>query len=372
MRIAIDTRDLRLASTGTKTYLQELVNAMRLSHAPELVFLELDSAIGIRKRFFTSGIWHKLLQHLFTAIWKQVLLPFLCWQNRVDVLICTDYTLPLLPCGAKKMVVFHDALFFDHPEYYPRLWLFYFKLTAVKAANSASTIVTPSLFSKQRLLHHFPQWSSKIQVIAEGPKTWAAESALSLAGQKCIEQLGDTPYFLHIGVMEKRKNLPQLIKAFASLVTNHPVKLVLIGSSNHKKNSDGAAMVCQLIKEHKLEEHVLLPGYLPDGDLPFFYKKAIAYVFPSTYEGFGIPVLEAFQYQLPLLIATGSSLQEVAGDAALNFDPAHEQALATAMEKLLMDELLRVQLIQKGTMQLAKFSWRQTAHEFISLAGKLP
>lgn len=372
MRIAIDTRDLRLASTGTKTYLQELVKAMRLSQAPELVLLELDSAIGARKRLFSSGIWHKLWQHIFTAIWKQMLLPFLCWQNRVDVLICTDYTLPLLPCGAKKIVVFHDALFFDHPEYYPRLWLLYFKLTAVRAANGASTIVTPSHFSKQRILHHFPQWSSKIQVIAEGPKTWVMEAELSEAGQKCIEQLGDTPYFLHIGVMEKRKNLPQLIKAFASLAPKHSVKLVLIGSSNHKKNSDGAAMVRQLIKEHKLEEYVLLPGYLPDGDLPFFYKKAIAYVFPSGYEGFGIPVLEAFQHRVPLVVATGSSLQEVAGEAALNVDPAHEQALATAMEKLLMDESLRVQLIQKGSLQLAKFSWKQTAHEFISLAGNLP
>lgn len=130
-------------------------------------------------------------------------------------------------------------------------------------------------------------------------------------------------------------------------------------------------MVRQLIKEHKLEGHVLLPGYLPDEDLPFFYKKAIAYIFPSTYEGFGIPVLEAFQHQLPLLVATGSSLQEVAGDAALNVDPSNEKALATSMEKLLTDEALRAQLIQKGSLQLAKYCWKQMAHEFISLAGKL-
>lgn len=371
MRIAIDTRDLRLASTGTKTYLQELVNALRLCQASELVLLELDSAIGA-KRPSSSGIWQKVAQHMFAAIWKQVYLPFLCWHKRADILICTDYTLPLLPCGAKKIVVFHDALFFDHPEYYPRLWLLYFKLTAVRAANGATAIVTPSHFSKQRLLHHFPHWSSKIQVISEGPKTWAGEAELSEVGQQFFDQLGDTPYFLHVGVMEKRKNLPLLIKAFASLISKHAVKLVLIGSSNHKKNSDGAAIVRQMIKEYKLEEYVLLPGYLPDGDLPYFYKKAIAYVFPSTYEGFGIPVLEAFQHQLPLFIATGSSLQEVAGEAALSFDPANERELATAMEKVLMEEALRAQLIQKGSLQLAKFSWKQTAREFISMAGKLP
>lgn len=371
MRIAIDVRDLRLASTGTKTYLQELVNALRLSQASELVFLELDSAIGA-KRLSSPSIWNKVWQHILTAIWKQVCLPWLCWRQRADVLICTDYTLPLLPCGAKKIVVFHDALFFDHPEFYPRLWLLYFKLTAVRAANGASAIVTPSHFSKQRLLHHFPHWASKMQVISEGPKNWATKSAPSEVGQRFLDQLGDTPYFLHIGVMEKRKNLPLLIKAFASLVSKHAVKLVLIGSSNHKKNSDAAAKVWQLIKELKLEEHVLLPGYLPDGDLPFFYKKAIAYIFPSTYEGFGIPVLEAFQHHLPLVVATGSSLQEVAGEAALSFDPANERELATAMEKVLMEEMLRAQLIQKGLLQLTKFSWKQTAIEFISLAGKLP
>ena len=370
MRIALDTRDLRLASTGTKTYLQELLNALRLCQAPEMTLLELDSAIGTRF-LSSSGIRHKLWQHIFTAIWKQVLLPYLSWKNRVDVLICTDYTLPLLPCGAKKIVVFHDALFFDHPEYYPRLWLLYFKLTAVRAANGAGAIITPSDFSRQRLLQHFPQWSSKIQVITEGPKTWAREAELSEVGQQFFDQLGNTPYFLHIGVMEKRKNLPLLMKAFASLVAKHAVKLVLIGSSNHKKNSDGAAKVRQLIKELKLEEHVLLPGYLPDGDLPYFYKKAIAYVFPSTYEGFGIPVLEAFQHQLPLLVATGSSLQEVAGEAAINFDPSNERELATAMEKILIEKALREQLIQKGSLQLVKFSWKQTAYEFISIAGKL-
>jgi len=370
MRIALDTRDLRLASTGTKTYLQELVNALRGIQSSELKLLEFDSPIGAR-RLSNSGVWHKVWQHIFTGIWKQVVLPFMCWQRRADILICTDYTLPLLPCGAKKIVVFHDALFFDHPEYYPPLWLLYFKLTAVQAAKGASAIVTPSHFSKKCLLYHFPHWASKIHVISEGPRTWAKKEELSKRGQQFFDQIVDTTYFLHIGVMEKRKNLPLLIKAFAQLVPTYAVKLVLIGSSNHKKNSDGAVMVRQLIKEHKLEGHVLLPGYLPDEDLPFFYKKAIAYIFPSTYEGFGIPVLEAFQHQLPLLVATGSSLQEVAGDAALNVDPSNEKALATSMEKLLTDEALRAQLIQKGSLQLAKYCWKQMAHEFISLAGKL-
>jgi glycosyltransferase involved in cell wall biosynthesis len=370
MRIALDTRDLRLASTGTKTYLRELLTALRQQQTNTMVLLELDSSFGI-KEDAAPTLLNKLKQHFFTAVWKQLILPFKCWQQRADILICTDYTLPLLPCGAKKMVVFHDALFFDHPEYYPSWWLCYFKFTSLRAAHRANAIITPSEFSKQRLLHYFPQWASKIHVIHEGPKSWTTTATLSKDGQQVLQQVGDIPFFLHVGVMEKRKNLTLLIKAFSLLAANYQARLILVGSSNHKKNSDGTEAILRLLKELNLQEKVLLPGYLPDGDLPYFYKKALAYIFPSTYEGFGIPVLESFQFGLPLAVATGSSLPEVAGDAALQFDPDEQEQLRVVMNKIIQESLLRERLIQAGYLQLEKFSWSTAAAQFISLASKL-
>lgn len=371
MRIALDTRDLRLASTGTKTYLQELLNALRANSSEHVVLLEMDNSFGNSVQS-SSSVLNKLLQHFFTAIWKQILLPFKCWQQGAEILICTDYTLPLAPCGAKKIVVFHDALFFDHPEYYPTWWLRYFKMTALRAAHQADALVTPSEFSRQRLLHYFPQWSTKLYVIHQGPKSWHTTTGISEKGEAVLQQLGNLPFFLHVGVFEKRKNLLTLIRAFSKVAAHHEVKLVLIGGANHKKNSDDSVAILQTIKQGKLEEKVILTGYLPDGDLPFFYKKALAYIFPSTYEGFGIPVLEAYKHGLPVAVATGSSLPEVAGEAALQFDPVNQEQLIAVMEKIKQEPLLRSSLIKAGYLQLEKYNWSTAAAQFISLAGKLP
>lgn len=370
MRIALDTRDLRLASTGTKTYLQELLNALKANTLEHVILLEMDTSFGNSTQS-SSNLLNKLSQHFFTALWKQMLLPFKCWQQGAEVLICTDYSLPLVPCGAKKIVVFHDALFFDHPEYYPAWWLRYFKMTALRAAHQADALVTPSEFSRQRLLHYFPQWNTKLHVIHQGPKSWHTTIGLSEKGEAVLQQLGNIPFFLHVGVFEKRKNLVALISAFSRVAARHEVKLVLIGGANHKKNSDDSAAILQTINQCKLEEKVILTGYLPDDDLPFFYKKALAYIFPSTYEGFGIPVLEAFKHGLPVAVATGSSLPEVAGEAALQFDPSNQEQLIVGMEKLIQEPFLRSSMIQSGYQQLEKFTWKTAAAQFVSLAGKL-
>ncbi|NBY24194.1 MAG: glycosyltransferase family 1 protein [Chitinophagaceae bacterium] len=367
MKIAIDIRDFRLASSGTKTYLQGLLTALKKQSSPALVILELDS-IFLAASNTTPSLFHKIKLHLFTLIWKQLILPIKCWRLGADVLICTDYMLPLTPLHTKKLVVFHDALFFDYPAYYPQLWLSYFRSTALRAANQAAFIVTTSNFSKERLLHHFPAWQSKLSIIYQGPKTWSSISLISEKGSKLLNCIGTSPFFLHVGTLERRKNLPFLVRAFAKFNQHGQAKLVLIGGSSFKKKSDDHFYISQLIQELKLEKQVILGGYLSDGDLPFFYKRATAYIYPSLYEGFGIPIIEAFHHQLPVAVAKGSSLTEVAGDAALEFNPTDQRELIVVMEKLLNDKDIRRDLIQKGWTQKNKFNWDTAAHQFIELA----
>jgi glycosyltransferase involved in cell wall biosynthesis len=370
MKIAIDVRDLRLATTGTKTYLQELLFAIKKQSTSELIILELGATF-LNTSNPSHKLFSKLKQHLFTILWKQFVLPYQCWRLGAQVLISTDYMLPLLPCKAKKIVVFHDALFFDHPEYYPSLWLTYFKWTALWAAHHSAAIVTTSFFSKQRLLSHFPAWESKLHVIYQGPKSWPPVTSLSNEGQKLLDLIDSAPFFLHVGSMEKRKNLPFLIHAFSKLPTQYNAKLVLVGVATYKKNSDDRLNIEALVRDLKLEHRVLFAGYLSDSDLPFFYKSASAYVYPSLYEGFGIPILEAFHHQLPVAIAKGSSLVEVAGDAAIQFDPTNSEALTKAMDTLLNNSVIRAQLIQKGLIQKNNFNWDIAASDFVTLAREL-
>jgi len=370
MRIAIDTRDLAFATTGTHTYLKELVLALHARPAKDIRVIELTGM-----RWGTSlakpGLFQKMLLQLLLLIWKQIVLPIRCFLSGAQVLICTDYMLPLAPCGAKKIVVFHDALFFDKPEYYPRPWLFYFKSIILPAAHRASAVVAPSVFSAERLLHHFPSWSAKLKVIYQGPKQLPAAAALSQAGNSVSRQLQEVPFFLHVGTFEKRKNIPFLLKAFSIYASGHTIKLLLIGSSTGKKNSDDTRLIMETIEQYQLRDKVIMAGYLSDGDLSFFYRQARGYIFPSLYEGFGIPLIEAFMHGLPVVSARATALPEIAGQAALYFDPADQSELLSCMEQLQYNESIRKELIEKGYEQAKRFRWSECVEQFITLAASV-
>lgn len=370
MRIAIDTRDLAFATTGTHTYLKELLLALHNRPTSDIRIIELTGlrwGTSLRKPSF----FQKMLLQLLLLIWKQFVLPVRCFFSGAQVLICTDYMLPLLPCGAKKMVVFHDALFFDKPEYYPRPWLLYFRTLVLPAAHRAKAIIAPSAFSAARLLDHFPSWSAKLKVIYQGPKQLPEASALSTAGSLVKEQLQDCPYFLHVGTFEKRKNIPFLLEGFAKFSSQRFIKLLLIGLSTGKKNSDDTHQIRATIEQYQLQDRVIVAGYLSDGDLAFFYRRATAYFFPSVYEGFGIPLLEAFMYGLPVAAANATALPEIAGTAALYFDPHDQGSLLACMEQLHAHEPLRKELIEKGYDRAKQFRWSESVEQFVTLAASV-
>jgi len=367
MRIAIDTRDLAFATTGTHTYLKELLLALHNRPANTIRVIELT---GLRwgTSLAKPNFFQKMLLQLLLLIWKQLVLPVRCFFSGAQVLICTDYMLPLLPCGAKKIVVFHDALFFDKPAYYPGPWLFYFRTIVLPAAQRAEAIVAPSAFSAARLVAHFPSWSAKLKVIYQGPKQLPEATALSSAGTIVKEQLQDSPYFLHVGTFEKRKNIPFLLEGFARFSSQHSVKLLLIGLSTGKKNSDDTRQIQTTIEQYQLQDRVIVAGYLSDGDLAFFYRRASAYFFPSIYEGFGIPLLEAFIYGLPVAAANTTALPEIAGPAAMYFDPHDQASLIACMEQLYTNEALRKELIEKGYDRAKQFRWSESVEQFVALA----
>jgi len=365
IRIGVDIRDLRLASTGTKTYLDELLKEFRKLHGVEINLKEFNS---IWKPYWGHSKWGKALEHVQFFIWKQFTLPFKALFSNRDLLICTDYYVPLIKLKAKHLVVFHDALFFDHPEYYNPIWLKLFKAIALPAARRADVIIAPSQFSKERLLLHEKGFEGKIKVVYQGPKSFVLNRSLSQQSQHAMEQLKGKPYILHVGVLEKRKNLANLISALSRVREKYDIKLLLVGRPNPKIYNNSEAEILDTIRESQMEDHVVFAGYAPDDDLPKLYRNAICYVFPSVYEGFGIPILEAFQYQIPVAVSNNSSLPEIGGDAVLTFSPYDVSEIALTVQQFLVDDSLRKMLIEKGGIQFKKFSWNKSAIEIIELA----
>jgi glycosyltransferase involved in cell wall biosynthesis len=268
-------------------------------------------------------------------------------------------------------VVFHDALFFDHPEYYNPIWIKLFKTVALPAARRADIIIAPSHFSKERLLLHEKGFQGKIEVVYQGRKTIREDAQLSDAAKCILKDLNGQSYLLHVGVLEKRKNLAFLIRVVHEIRKTHDVKLLLVGRPNPKIFNNSEKEILSTISELNMKEHVVFAGYVPDEDLPVFYKQAKLYVFPSIYEGFGIPILEAFHYQVPVAVANNTCLSEIGGDAVSCFDPFDLEHAKNCIFKLLEDDGLREKQIHLGNHLSHSFSWDKSGKEIVKIAADL-
>lgn len=353
IRVGIDIRDLRIAKTGARTYLTEIVRVFQKEHVG-FEFHFLDTFIPVytgKNKFF------KLIEHFRYTFYKQVYLPICAWIKGCDIVFATDYFVPLWQPGFKTIPVFHDAFFWQYPEHYNQYWLLAFKKLCLPAAKKSPYIVTPTNFATAQIRRFFDYPEHKFIAVPEAPKTLEVD----LTGQM-PEILKDKKYLLHIGVFEKRKNLEVLVQAFQMLrASGHNLYLVLVGQFSPKEDLDDSSKVLSLIEQYQLSDYVILPGYVPDASLIHYYKNAFAYVFPSYNEGFGLPVLEAFQHEIPVLISNNSSLPEVGGEAALQFDPAKPEEIHFLIQKLTDDENLRLNLIKEGTTRLNKYTWENTA-----------
>jgi len=364
--IGVDIQDLRVAMTGTKTYLEELCQQFKKMESDELKFHFFDSP---QLLILGKNKFYKILSHLSFHLWKQVILPYKTWKNGCDILFCTDNFVPLIKFKFKTIPVFHDAFFFEDPGHYNRLWVWLYRLTAIPAARRSAIIITPTNYAKKQIIKYTSFSENKVISIPEGPKS------LSLQPDKQADVLltkfglSSKKYMLHVGLMSKRKNLPALIRAFKKLKdqSHDELKLVLVGKIDDKQHSNDFPIIKQTIIDCDLENEVILTGYLNNSELSIIYAHALMYVFPSTNEGFGIPILEAFYFKIPVLIANSSCLPEVGGDAVISFDPYSDQDIYEKMKVLVSDPELQTRLINKGKHRLKEFSWEKTAKELVRI-----
>ena len=363
--IGIDCRDLLKATTCTKTYLYELIEQFKQLPPTTVRFVYLHDPLPVPKG---KSYFHKFLEHFFFFTWKQIVLPVKAYFNGCDIVFCTDYFLPLIKLRFKTVVVFHDAFFWEYPTHYNKIWLQLFHLIAVRGAKKSSRIIVPSNYSLSTISKYLKLPKERFRVVYEAGKTLEEKTQ----GQESdlIKGLNGHPYFLHVGAFNKHKNLVRLIEAFALVIKANPqqsIYLILAGQAGGSVFSDDSSAIKETIKKYELTSNVILSGYISNEDLVSLYKNALVYVFPSFNEGFGLPALEAMNFQLPVIAANNTCLPEICKEGAIYFDPFNASEMATQMGLLLNNESERKRIIEKQKSIIVNYDWRNSANEIVQV-----
>lgn len=357
MKVLLDLQYLNVATSGIKTYMMELAKAAVAYPHPDVEWIfthDPDQQAADQTFKNPQSKIQRLNYHMDYFRWKEFHLPDLVKKHQPDVLICPDFVSPAASLPCRRLTVIHDAFFWQMPKNYPKWWRTYFLNLIKKGLKERTEIITTTEYSKQALLEHlgvnFP-----VSVIYQSPKTLADRRDCGFLQESGLK---DKSYFLHIGTFDKRKNLPLLVKAYADFLkeTGSDFQLVLAGGPGQSKQMNDFPIVEELVKTLGLEGKVILPGYLSDSQVKALYGRAFAYVFPSENEGFGIPIVEAMGYGLPVIHSDQPALLEVAGGAGLASKTGDQQDLAKKMILLSQEKGLRDDLIRKGSERSEDFS----------------
>ena len=373
MLIGIDaSRTTTARRTGTENY--------ALSVTRELLALGHDLADHRFRLYFNDPPPPDLLQGQaerrvipFPRLWTHVRLSWEMATRPPDLLFIPAHVLPLIH-PPKSVVTVHDLGYLYHPDAHTPFQNAYLRWSTRYNARTAVRVLADSQATRDDLVRHYEIPAGKIVVVYPGRDETLRPVVDPVALSAVRARYGLTgSYLLHVGTLQPRKNLIRLLRAFASLLASgaepaaplpEGLQLVITGKRGW--------MVDDLLAEiQKLglaaHSRVVLTGYVPDADLPALLTGALAFCFPSLYEGFGFPVIEAMACGTPVVCSNVSSLPEVAGDAALLVDPLDVTALTAALARVTTDPGLRRELTERGFRQASRFSWRQSAHQVLKV-----
>ena len=301
----------------------------------------------------------------FPRLWTQAGLAKQTFKDHLDVLFIPAHTIPLIRRpGLKTVVTVHDLGAEFLPKTHQIKQRLYLNLMTHHQLKSATHIITVSKATKEDLIKRVGIPEKKITVVYEGYNKELFKPQKGDTLNITLKQFGlkNQEYFLFVGTIQPRKNLARLIEAFAAL--NNPPKLILAGSKGWLSDE-----IYELPKKLGIEDSVKFLGYVPDEKLPALYSGAKAFLFPSLFEGFGLPVLEAMACGCPVLTSNISSLPEVAGKAAILVNPYSVEEIAQGIEEIKTQDT-RNKLIKSGFEHVKKFSWEKAARETLLVLEK--
>ncbi len=365
MRIGIDaSRATRPQRTGTEGYSLRLIQALLALDQRNDYTLYFNQAPASGLLDQGPRCRHRVMP--FPRLWTHLRLSAELALHPPDLLLVPAHVLPLLH-PRRSVVTVHDLGYLREPQAHRPLDRLYLDLSNRYHVRAATRLLAISQATKDDLVSRYGVRPERVSVtyLAAGDDMRPVEDAAKVAAAKSRCGIaGD--YLLYVGTLQPRKNLPRLVQAFAPVAAQQPaLQLVLAG----KKGWMYGEIFAQ-VRRLGLESRVVFTGYVAADDLPVLYSGALAFVFPSLYEGFGMPVLEAMACGAPVVASNTSSLPEVAGDAALLVDPMDLAALSAALSRIAGDPALRSDLRARGLVQAARFSWERCARE--TLAAMAP
>ncbi len=329
--ISVNTRVLHGKTTGVQRYL-----------------LEILSIINSKVNTIAP---HSQSAGMAGHLWEQTLLPL---KLKNSPLWSPAATGPIF--YKNQIVTIHDVSVLDHPEWFSPKFSKWYGFILPKVCQVSKHIITDSHFSKERIVQKCGVPESKISVVYLGC------SSLSETSKETSSTLNSIPfkkYFLVVGSLEPRKNLHRLLMAWKTIQHKLPEDfgLVFVGGSGNS----------QIFADSKIEvgpeDRIHFTGYASDSVLDDLYRNCFAFIYPSLYEGFGLPPLEAMSRGAPVLTSNTTALGEIAGQSALTFDPSDDTDMGDKIFKIACDENLRLDLVRKSLEFSAKFDWKKTAEE---------
>lgn len=359
-RVAVDAHMVGERETGNETYTLNLIRALLdsdseneyqvLSPHPQRLTPLLPQRDNLR--ILTVRPANPLLR-------IPVAMPLILKRQRSS-LVHVNYIAPLFaPCPS--VVTVHDLSFEFYPEFFSPRDRLVLSTFVPRSVRSAAKVIAVSQWTKKDLLRRYQLPEEKVVVTYEaaGEEFRPVKDAQALAAVRSKYRLGER-FILTLGNLHPRKNLGRLIAAYASLRQAGRIRhqLVIAGQVGWQ-----ASPIFQQVRYLGLEGEVLFPGYIPQQDLPALYSDCDLFVFPSLYEGFGLPPLEAMACGAPVVSSRAASLPEVLGEAALFFDPYNEEDIARVIERALTPSELAAQLRARGVKHVQSFSWTKTAEK---------
>ncbi len=356
MRVAIDAR--KLHDFGIGTYIRNLLKQLaRLDRTSEFVLLvghaDIDIAPTLGPNFRTV-----LEAAPNYSIREQIHVPWLLGRERPDVFHAPHYVLPVA-IRSRSVVTIHDCIHLRFPQYLPNRAAYYYARVAIwTAARQSARVLTVSEASKRDILHFVDIDADKIEVVynAIDERFWQRPTDEEIGRVRERFQL-NSRFVLYVGNIKPHKNLVRLIEAFARLRQRglDDVSLLIIGDEISKLPA-----LRRAVHRNKLHKSVRFLGYVNDETLVVLYQLASAFAFPSLYEGFGLPALEAMACGTPVVTSNLSCLPEIAGGAAELVDPYDVEAITVGLTRVLTNSTLAADLIERGRTRAKDFSWERS------------
>ncbi|MCX7785257.1 MAG: glycosyltransferase family 4 protein [candidate division WOR-3 bacterium] len=361
MRIGIDCRYLNTTPRGVAHYLINILNQFaRQASSQENFYLYSPYSIRYlapRPNF----IMRKGNLPLPGTFWFQTQGRSFINTDKLDTFWAPCDILPLgLSKNIYQVLSVHDLTHIFFPQTMANYNRLIHKMYFEKSLLNAHHIITMSNYTKKALVDFFNIKSEKISVIYEGVDEKFQPYDRNQTTKTLSHYLINRPYLLAVGTLEPKKNYPLLLKAFQSLKIDWD--LIIIGKKGWKSNG-----IFKTIDKLGINQRVKILGYVKIEDLPYFYNGAEIFVFPSLYEGFGLPLLEAMACGTPVVCSNSSSLPEIGKDAVLYFNPYSVDELTNQLTKLINDAKLRQELSQKGIARAQEFSWQKTARQTLEV-----